>query len=1103
MADKCRTILTLLILWVFAQTASAQFYHGMHHPFGKNRVQHEQFDWLKYEYDYFTVYFYGENKNLALFTAKNANEMIDEVEQFFDYSIKRERVQFVVYQKLEHFGQSNVGIPQTDESNIGGTTQIAGSKIFVYFDGDLNSFREQIRHGLAQVLVGQMLFGDNWREMIKNSALINFPLWFTNGLINYAARPWDVESDDKLRDLVSRDKYGNFNRLQGKESELAGRALWYYVGETYGTNVIPNILYMARVTRNVESGFLFVLGISLNTVLNEADRYFQYRYTTDEEGTQDFSEFMPFRIKKAPDYTEPKLSADGRYLAYATNNLSKIKVRMFDTQKGKSKKLLRQGHCLDHIYDLGYPVMDWNPVTGELFVITEKKGKLWLQRFDPLTGKKVSKIELLRIEKVLEMDFAPDGKNILFSAINHGQTDVYLYSIAANSHKQLTDDIYDDRYPAFWKEDAILFASNRKTEVVNEAQDYLKFRPAPTMDIFKLDLDGSEVAKRLTNTPLANEERPVKLDKDRFMYVSDASGIKNRYLGTYDSSIVSIDTVITFRYFSRNEPLTGYRRNIQEFDYDPSEQRLVELFFYNGRYRFQLLEGEEVWRAHDPVNSRYVQNLLVELDPSMQDTLVTATQQTRYDTMGVKVRYRKVFPEDLPRDFEEDGLIDIFNYEFEEDLVNEEGQLIQAAKPQESMEEEEDSTEMKAMPVMRVPEMRNYEIAFSATDLTTQFDFDYATDLYQPFTGGPYVMPGMGTFLKVGVLDVFEDYNIEGGFRYSFNNNGTEYFISMENRSKRLDKKFILQRQALTTLASAQMTQRTQLYQGRGIFRYPLDEVNAVQATITGRYDRVITLGADRSGLEEDDVTDYYAGFKLEYIFDNTLNKSLNILNGTRAKVFAEHYRSMKNPAAALYVTGLDLRNYIPIHRDLVWANRLAGSASFGPQKVVYYMGSVDNWIVLSTRDRFDFSTSISRTQGYRFQSIATNMRGFVQNARNGNNFGVFNSELRWPVVRYFTNKPLKSEFLSTLQVIGFADMGTAWTGVTPYSEENTFNRIEESNGSITVIYENQSDPLIGGVGAGLRAKVWGYFVRFDYAWGIENGLFLDPMAHLSLGLDF
>ena len=1096
-----RFIGVLALCVVLAANASAQFYHGMHHPFGKNRIQYEQFDWMKYEFDYFTVFFYGRNKNLAVFTAKHAGEMVNEMEQFFDFSVKRERIQFVVYQKLEHFRQSNVGIPETDESNIGGTTQIAGSKIFVYFDGDLNSFRNQIREGIAEVLIGQMLFGENWREMIKNNALINFPHWFTGGLTKYAAKPWDISSDDRLRDLVSRNRYQKFNRLSETDAEVAGRSLWYYIGETYGTNVIPNIIYMARVTRSIETGFLFVLGISLETLLKDAQYYYEERYRGDEEGSQALEEFLPIKQKKNHDFSVPQISPDGKYLAYSSNVKSKVKVFMYDIEKEKKRKRYKQGHKLDHIYDLSYPIMDWNPVSGELHVIVERKGKIWMHRYDPKKGE-TGKIELLRLEKVLDMSFSPDGKQILFSAINGGQTDVYLYSIAANSQKQLTNDIYDDRNPIFLNKEEIIFISNRAHDDLDLARDNLMYEPLPQTDIYKISVQDADVALNLSNTPYSSESRPRRLNDEQFMFISDESGIQNRYLGQMDSSIISIDTTITYRYFAEFDALTGYPRNVMAFDYEESEQRLVELFYYQGKHRFLLKEGAEVVNPFLPANSSFKQDRLQleeTFTPSDQES-VKENVEPLEDTLGITFIQRKVFGNGSVQKSLDDGSINIENYQFEDESIDEFKDESRAKKGNYLLTDT--SSAKNDLPFV-LPEMKNYDLAFAATDLTTQMDFDYATDLYQPFNGGPFINPGLGTFLKVGMLDVFEDYKLEGGFRYSFNSDGTEYFLSLEDRSRRLDRKYIVQRQALNTLETLPLSQRVQIYQARAIYRYPIDEVQSVQFTGTGRYDRLITLGQDRRTLEQDDETDFWAGLKLEYIFDNTLDIALNIRSGTRMKLFTEHYRNVIDPSTSLYVAGLDLRNYLPIHRELIWANRFAGSSSFGPQKLVYYMGSVDNWIILGNRERFDRQNDISRTQGYRFQTIATNMRGFIQNARNGNNFAVLNSELRWPVIRYFTSKPLKSEFLSTFQVIGFADVGTAWTGSSPYSEENAFNRITESNGSITVIYENQTDPFIGGVGWGLRAKVWGYFVRFDYAWGIENGLFLRPITHLSFGLDF
>ena len=47
-------------------------------------------------------------------------------------------------------------------------------------------------------------------------------------------------------------------------------------------------------------------------------------------------------------------------------------------------------------------------------------------------------------------------------------------------------------------------------------------------------------------------------------------------------------------------------------------------------------------------------------------------------------------------------------------------------------------------------------------------------------------------------------------------------------------------------------------------------------------------------------------------------------------------------------------------------------------------------------------------------------------------------------------------------------------------------------------------EPIVGGVGVGLRTSVFGYFVRGDMAWGIEDGHFSQkPRFYLSFNLDF
>jgi hypothetical protein len=231
-----------------------------------------------------------------------------------------------------------------------------------------------------------------------------------------------------------------------------------------------------------------------------------------------------------------------------------------------------------------------------------------------------------------------------------------------------------------------------------------------------------------------------------------------------------------------------------------------------------------------------------------------------------------------------------------------------------------------------------------------------------------------------------------------------------------------------------------------------------------------------------------------------------------RFKVFAETFQGLDSVVQAkvkdnkwfkndLYIVGFDFRHYQKVHREIVWCNRISAATSFGREKLIYYMGGVDNWLM----PKFDQSVQISDQENYTYQTLVTPMRGFWQNIRNGNSFAMINSELRVPLFRYLFNRPLRSDFINTFQVIGFTDVGTAWTGKSPYDPENSLNLtiISASGNPITVILNNHREPIIGSYGIGLRARIWGYFVRLDWAWGIENNIVQPRVTYLSFSYDF
>ena len=141
----------------------------------------------------------------------------------------------------------------------------------------------------------------------------------------------------------------------------------------------------------------------------------------------------------------------------------------------------------------------------------------------------------------------------------------------------------------------------------------------------------------------------------------------------------------------------------------------------------------------------------------------------------------------------------------------------------------------------------------------------------------------------------------------------------------------------------------------------------------------------------------------------------------------------------------------------------------------------------------------------FTYQTLASNLRGFKQNIRNGNSYALLNTEIRIPVFRYFSRSTPRSAFLRNFQLVGFFDVGTAWQGFSPFEKDNPLNTVtlERPNNPVTVKVNFFRDPIVAGYGAGIRTMLFGYFLRLDYAWGVETRVVQEPVLYFSMGMDF
>jgi hypothetical protein len=125
--------------------------------------------------------------------------------------------------------------------------------MLVYFDADRNNLRRQVRQGIAQVLVQNVLFGDDLGEFAANQTLLDLPQWLTDGYISYAGETWSPDLDDQLKSALLGGRYNNFYQFAFEKPTLAGHAFWYYFGNKYGKSKTTYLLYLARIYRNLNN----------------------------------------------------------------------------------------------------------------------------------------------------------------------------------------------------------------------------------------------------------------------------------------------------------------------------------------------------------------------------------------------------------------------------------------------------------------------------------------------------------------------------------------------------------------------------------------------------------------------------------------------------------------------------------------------------------------------------------------------------------------------------------------------------------------------------------------------------------------------------------
>ncbi|MCB9327583.1 MAG: hypothetical protein H6572_02765 [Lewinellaceae bacterium] len=1050
--------------------------------FGKNRVQYnDDFKyWSRYETASFITYWYGKSKMVARTVMPLAEMDHSEIQSIIEHRIN-DKIEILVYSDLSDLKQSNIGSEQSFTS-ITGQTKIVGNKMFVYFDGDHQHLRQMIREGIATVYINAMIFGSDIQEIVQNAVLLNLPPWYKSGLVSYVGSNWDFLVDDELREILDRhDGYDDFEKLSADYPRLAGHSMWYYISQQYGKSAISNILYLTKISRSLDNALDYTLNANYKQLQKEWRSFYQKKY--EAENGKFESKSGKLILLKNKDYVPVStLSYNpiGTLLAYAYNEIGKIRVDVLNPKTKESKTIFKYGYKNSiQETDYNYPKLCWSNDGKTLSLLYDKRDRIYLRKYDVDTWKYIEQVLPEDFHRVYSMDYI-DEKHYLFAANTDGFSDLYNYDAQYRNFERITTDFYDDLDAIIGEKNGhqgIYFRSNRTHDHIFP-EEFDTILSIGDFDLFFYDLESSNGSlQRLTKTKSVNEKLPIQIG-EKIYFISNESGINNEYV--YDLNTEEISSV------------TNLDRNIIIHHGAKNSSKLSYMMYNDGAYQIFSLNVDGL----EPVRVSMTDFRLSLLVQNKFDNVLKELKESKSDTIpsGMKFQSKWEDPQVLEVISEEDkgASNNIFSIGASNE-VNEDFEF----------------------PKYKHSQTIAAGLKFRLDNFVIKADNEVLFEGLESFTGDREELSQrpLGVLLKSTIKDLFEDYVIEGGMRLPTTFDGSEYFLTFERKKTLIDKKYILYRKSQTLqsqdILNPLASTKKQVLLGMYQLKYPLDVYTSIRATGMLRFDKFFYSSVDNNSFFQPFVNEKRVGIKIEYVFDNTLDFSNNILHGTRYKVYSEIMNqfnfefsdgiNVNFNQGLTYSIGMDFRHYIPILKKSVLALRATGAMSFGNKPILYILGGVNNWLL----PKYDYSIAVA-DKDFSFKNYAPNLRGFDYNIRNGTRFVLGNVEFRVPLFQYLLRANTGAAFFRNFQFVMFCDLGTAWYGSGPFDSENPINSATvEAPPAVTIHVQYYRDPLVVGYGAGVRTTVLGYFLKLDYGKGIDTRLTGNGKWYLTMGLDF
>jgi hypothetical protein len=510
-----RVVALLIVLAIVSESTHAQFYW-----FGRNKVQYTDFDWQIMQTDNFDIYYYSEMQDLAERGAYIAEESFKLLEDKFNHTVSN-RTPLIFYSSHLHFQETNV-TPGFIPEGVGGFFEFIKGRVVIPFNGSLAQFEHVIRHELVHVFMTSKL-AQVLRDRRKPADRLP-PLWFVEGLAEYWSTEWDTQADMMVRDAVLNDYIvglSNIERYYGSFLMYKlGQNAVQFIAEEFGEEAV--LLLLENFWRS--SSFSDVMKETVGLNYREFDERWLYHLKkkyyplmADSDHPSRISEkIITDGYNATPVFTEINGKPEVYFVGNHTGYTSLFRLNLDEENqvptvviKGERSGIFESVRIFENSIHISRQ--------GILAFVTKSGESDVVHLYDIKSNIRVKTLRFNDLVMLNSPNWSPDGTQLVFAGVDiNGYRDLYVYTVDDKELHRLTDDIYDDRDPAWSpKGDIIVFSSDRSL-----------YGRHGYYNLFRYDIESGEITA-LTNGRRNYRSPSWSPDGKWLVFVSDRNGVRN------------------------------------------------------------------------------------------------------------------------------------------------------------------------------------------------------------------------------------------------------------------------------------------------------------------------------------------------------------------------------------------------------------------------------------------------------------------------------------------------------------------------------------------------------------------------------------------------